>query len=41
MKINENCSKGSGDMEPIQNRRVKPMTLTLGLHTVSLSRIFG
>ena len=37
MKLNENCSKGSGDMEGTPNSTVKPMTLTLSLH----SRVIG
>ena len=31
MKFNENCRKGSGDMEPTRNSRPSPVTLTLSL----------
>ena len=30
MKFNENCLKGSREMERTQNSRVNPLTLSLG-----------
>ena len=42
MKFNENCSKGSGDMEQTQNSRVNPMTLIcdLDMKSAKLSHEF-
>ena len=33
VKFNENCPKGSGDMEWTQNSRVNPMSLTCDLES--------